>query len=166
MVDGLEIDAGQRQIIFPSNRAAPAPLKTADKNMKTQFIQIPARSFQLDPQNRAHVAKLVRMAESAFNLAAKAWIAGSNSGDTAMVRLMNHRCDRKRAEAEAMLAPLGIKCSYPGLYPAFEVGGGAEYTVEAAVVAALKLPRNFLSSGYVPADVAGSTDYYRNTKRA
>lgn len=114
--------------------------------MKTQFIQIPARSFQLDPQNKAHVAKLVRMAESAFTLAAKAGETGNNSGDNETMRLMNHRCDRKRAEAEAMLAPLGIKCSYPGLYPAFEVGGCTEYTVEAAVVAALKLPRNFLTA--------------------
>ena len=113
---------------------------------ETQFILIPVRHWQLDPQNKAHVSKLVRMADARFSLAAKAWERGNNSGDSEFMERMNKRSDWLQCEAEAMLAPLGIKVDYPGLYPSFTVNGYAEHSTASAVLAALNLPRNFLTA--------------------
>lgn len=75
--------------------------------------------------------------EKLFDRAAKAWVNGNNSGNSVALRRGEARCDKLRAEAEALLAPLGIKCDYPGLYPSFTVKGFAEYSVINAVSAAL-----------------------------
>lgn len=112
--------------------------------MKTDFISIPVRSITLDPQNREQVRALITRADAKFRLSAKAWERGQNSGDSDIMEACNRRADRLGDEGAAMLAPLGIKCSWPGLYPAHEVNGFMEYTTEAAVLAALGRPRNWL----------------------
>lgn len=111
-----------------------------------QFIEIPVHKFTLDPLNRALVSKLIRLVDARFILAAKDWEDGNNSGDSDSLRKKEDSCDRLRGEAEAMLAPLGIKVSYPGLYPLFEVNGFDEHTTKAAVLAAIGHPRNWLES--------------------
>ena len=117
---------------------------------KTDFITIPSvgrvASYSLDPLNRVHVASLIRRAEAYFSLSAKAWESGNNSGNAATLRASEVEERETAANGEALLAPLGIKCDWPGLYPSFEVGGFHEYTTEAAVLAALGHPRNWLTS--------------------
>lgn len=98
----------------------------------------------LDPRSREQVASLIRRADALFNLAAKAWETGNNSGDGDKLALGEARCDRLRREAEALLRPLGIKCSYPGLYPSFTVNGFDEHETRAAVLVALGHPRSFI----------------------
>lgn len=94
------------------------------------FITLSDRT--LDPMNREQVASLIRQVDAMFRLAAKAWERGERA------------CDNQRNEAEALLAPLGVKCSYPGLYPCFTVNGFEEHETRAAVLVALGHPRSFI----------------------
>lgn len=110
--------------------------------MKTYLI--PQRFGQLDRGNRAQVAKLVRMANSKFRLSAKRWEQGQNSGSSEYMAAMDRASERYGSEGQAMLAPLGIKCTWAGLYPVYEVGGFTEYSALAAVLAALGHPRGWL----------------------
>lgn len=112
--------------------------------MNPDPIAIPVRRFMLDPQSRAHVGKLIRMADARFRLSAKAWEQGNNSGDPRELDRCTERERRLADEGAAMLAPLGIKCDWPGLYPSFAVRGGHEYTTENAVLVALGHPRNWM----------------------
>lgn len=98
----------------------------------------------LDPQNRTQVRKLIEMADAKFRLSAKAWEDGNNSGNSEVLAAMSKRERRLAREGAAMLAPLGIKCDWPGLYPSFEINGAHEYTTENAVLTALGHPRNWL----------------------
>lgn len=113
---------------------------------ETKFISIPVRAMSLDPQNRAQVRKLIEMADAKFKLSAQAWIQGNNSGDSGILERMTMRERRLAREGETLLAPLGITCDWPGLYPSFAVKGFSEHTTEAAVLAALGHPRNWLKS--------------------
>ena len=113
--------------------------------MKTQFIQIPVRSMSLDPDNKEQVRKLIEMADAKFRLSAKAWEDGNNSGDSQIMADMTKRENRLAREGAALLAPLGIKCDWPGLYPSFQVKGYWEYNTQAAVLEALGKPRNWLN---------------------
>jgi hypothetical protein len=117
--------------------------------MKTKFIQIPAvgrcSARVIDPTNRAHLASLISRAEAYFKLSAKAWEDGNNSGDPKFLAKMTREEIHQARNGERLLNPLGIKCDWPGLYPSFEVNGYHEYTTQSAVLAALGLPRNYLS---------------------
>lgn len=93
----------------------------------TTFIKIPVREMSLAPQNKAQVRKLIEMADAKFELSAKAWEIGNNSGNPETLATMEKRHVRLASEGEAMLAPLGIKCDWPGLYPSFEINGHHEY---------------------------------------
>lgn len=126
------------------NEQSEPALKSRQTTMKTQFITIPVRQMTLDPQNKAQVAKLIAMADGKFRLSAKAWIDGNNSGNAELLAEGNKRERRLAREGAALLAPLGIKCDWPGLYPSFEINGAHEHTTEAAVLAALGHPRNWL----------------------
>jgi hypothetical protein len=108
------------------------------------LISIPLRSMTLDPQNKEQVRKLVEMADAKFRLSAKAWEHGNNSGDSAILAASNKRERRLAREGEALLAPLGIKCDWPGLYPSFTVKGFSEHSTENAILSALGHPRNWL----------------------
>jgi hypothetical protein len=109
------------------------------------FISIPVRSITLDPDNREQVRALIRRADAKFKLSAKAWERGQNSGCSRIMNSADIRSGRLGDEGAALLAPLGIECSWPGLYPAFEVRGLTEYTTESAVLTALGKPRNWLN---------------------
>lgn len=111
--------------------------------MTAQFITIPGWG-QLDPDHQQQVRRLIETADAKFRLSAKAWEAGQNSGNSAVMESQNKRSERFGEEGASLLAPLGIRCSWPGLYPCFEVNGCHEYTTEAAVLAALGKPRNWL----------------------
>lgn len=117
--------------------------------MKTQMIIIPAvgeiTAHTLDPQNHAQVKDLIDRADAYFRLAAKTWENGNNSGCPNCLKTSEASCERKRRKAEALLAPLNVKCSYPGLYPSFEVNGYEEMTTEMAVLNALGHPRNWFN---------------------
>jgi hypothetical protein len=117
------------------------------KEKMPKFISIPVRQMTLDSQNREQVRKLIGMADAKFRLSAKAWEDGNNSGNAETLAAMNKRERRLAREGEALLAPLAIKCDWPGLYPSFQVKGFTEYTTEAAVLAALGHPRNWLKEG-------------------
>ncbi len=112
--------------------------------MKNQFINIPVRNISLDPRSKVHVSKLIEMVDAKFRLSAKAWIDGNNSGNPETLTVCAKREARLAKEGEDMLAPLGIKTDWPGLYPSFKVKGFEEYSTEAAVLAALGHPRNWL----------------------
>lgn len=114
-------------------------------NTKT-YNYIPVLEKNLDPYNRAQVTALIEAVEAKFKLAAKAWEQDNNSGSGDLLERMEARCDLLQRKAELLLAPLGIKCSYPGLYPYFNVSGHFEYSTEAAVLAALGHPRNWLQA--------------------
>jgi hypothetical protein len=45
---------------------------------------------------------------------------------------------------ESICKRFGIEVFWPGLYPAFKVNGYEEHSFESAILAALKLPRDFL----------------------
>lgn len=113
--------------------------------MSAQFISIPVRSMTLDPQSKPQVRKLIEMADAKFRLSAKAWIDGNNSGDSETLAAATKRERRLAREGAALVEPLGIKCDWPGLYPSFTVKGYGEHTTQAAVLAALGHPRNWLS---------------------
>ena len=69
---------------------------------------------------------LIREADRLFRRSARAWERG------------NHEQEKTFAERGAkLLAPLGIICDWPGLYPCFKVGSCAYLSTEAAVSAAL-----------------------------
>jgi hypothetical protein len=76
-------------------------------------------------------------AEKLFTKAADAWTRGNNSGHNAMLAAACARCDSLRNQAEALLAPFGIECDYPGLYPSFKVGGFDYHSVQSALSAAV-----------------------------
>lgn len=114
--------------------------------MKTKPILIPVRSRTLDPLNKEQVRNLIEIADAKFRLSAKAWEDGNNSGNAETLNAMNKRSNRLGSEGAALLAPLGITCAWPGLYPAFEVNGFTEYSTEAAVLTALGQPRNWLKT--------------------
>lgn len=80
---------------------------------------------------------LAKQCDRLFNRAANAWIRGSNSGSSLEVTKQNALAERKRDEAEKLLAPLGIEVDYPGLYPSFKVKGFTEHTTLQAISAAL-----------------------------
>lgn len=103
--------------------------------------------MSLDPQNKAQVRKLIDMADAKFRLSAKAWVDGNNSGNSDVMAAMTKREQRLAREGEALLAPLGIKCDWPGLYPSFTVKGYSEHDTTSAVLAALGHPRNWLKEG-------------------
>lgn len=63
-----------------------------------------------------------------FRASAKAWERANNcAGQTDYQRRYRAQCERReQSEAdkgEALLAPFGITCDWPGLYPSFKVGG-------------------------------------------
>lgn len=107
-------------------------------------VFIPVRQWRIDPESKPDVAKLVRMADAKFRLSAKAWEVGNNSGDPRVLEQQSAREQRLAGEGEAMLAPLGIKCDWPGLYPSFTVRGYTELSTLGAVLSALGKPRNWL----------------------
>ncbi len=117
------------------------------------FITIPAvgfvDSYSLDPLNRAHVAALIRRANAYFALSAEAYEQGTSSGhpDSFYIDCAK-REKRNAAKGEALLAPLGIVCDWPGLNPSFTITatGNEEHTTAAAVLAALGHPRNWLTA--------------------
>ncbi len=98
----------------------------------------------LDTENREQIRALIERADAKFRLSAKAWINGNNSRDPETLAIQERRHVRLAREGEAMLAPLGITCDYPGLYPTFIFKGFSEYTTEQAVLKALGKPRNWL----------------------
>ena len=113
-----------------------------------QFIQIPQvgsiPAFLLDPNHRTQVSHLIERAEAKFRLSASSWVRGNNSGDAGLLR-QGESLERKYArQGEALLAPLGIKCDWPGLYPSFNVHGHDEHDTRSAVLAALGKPRNWI----------------------
>ncbi len=119
--------------------------------MKTlpAFISIPAvggvPAFSLDPLNRAQVASLIRRAEAYFKLSAQDWEARNDSSISKTARDTLERAEQRHAaNGEMLLAPLGIKCDWPGLYPSFLVGGFWEYGTREAVLSALGHPRSFI----------------------
>lgn len=121
--------------------------------MKTEslpaFISIPAvggvPAFSLDPLNRAQVASLIRRADAYFHLSAQDWCERNDSRLSQVARDTLERAEQRHAKnGEMLLAPLGIKCDWPGLYPSFEVGGFWEYGTREAVLSALGHPRTFI----------------------
>lgn len=80
---------------------------------------------------------LAKQCDKLFTRAASAWVRGSNSGNNIEVTKQNALAQRKRDEAEKLLAPLGIEIDYPGLYPSFKVNGFTEHTTLQAISAAL-----------------------------
>ncbi len=108
------------------------------------FISIPIRCIILDPDSKEQVRALIRRAEAKFRLSARAWEIGNNSGDSATLAAMTRRENRLAAEGAALLAPLGIACDWPGLYPSFKVNGYEEHSTENAILSALGKPRNWL----------------------
>jgi hypothetical protein len=72
-------------------------------------------------------------AENYFGCAAKAWETGNNSGDSETMRRAEARCDRLRRQGEEVLAPFGIECDCPGLYPSFAVNGFTYHSVQSAL---------------------------------
>lgn len=54
-----------------------------------------------------------------FNRAARAWERGSGSGENGYMIRCNLQINHLHGKAEKLLAPLGISCDYPGLYPSF-----------------------------------------------
>lgn len=116
------------------------------KNMKT--IEIPAigrvPAFTLDPMNRAQVKALCARFRAYVTLSKSAWEAMQTRTTPKRYAALEAREKRMGANAEALIAPLGIKCDWPGLYPSFTVNGFGEHTVESAVLSALGHPRNWL----------------------
>lgn len=58
-----------------------------------------------------------------FEKAAKTWELGNNSGHGATLTRCEAECEKLRDMGEALLAPFGITCDYPGLYPCFRWDG-------------------------------------------
>lgn len=114
---------------------------------KSQMVSIPAvgrvPAFDLDTENRAQVANLVKRFNSYVKLSKSAWERRQDSRLTpAQYRALENREMRMGENAEMLLRPLGIKCDWPGLYPSFTVNGYCEHTTEAAVLSAIGKPRN------------------------
>jgi hypothetical protein len=113
------------------------------------FISIPAigtvAAYAVDPLNRVHVASLIQRADAYFTLSRKAWLRANKCGGNA--EKYQALCAEEQATADngaALLAPLGVKVDWPGLYPSFTVKGYGEHTTKAAVLAALDHPLNWL----------------------
>ncbi len=83
--------------------------------------------------------RLIKDTEKLFDRAANAWTRGSNSGNGEKYKADQARCQKLRKEAEALLAPFGIACDYPGLYPSFRVYGYDHYTVLSALSEVLEV---------------------------
>ena len=117
---------------------------------KTGFIAIPALNGamggRIDPQNKKDVRGLIAMHKAAVALSKKAWEDRNNDSrlSAAVYAALERRERRYGDRAEALLAPLGIKCDWPGLYPSFTVMGFGYHDPESAVLAALGHPMNWL----------------------
>jgi hypothetical protein len=81
--------------------------------------------------------RLIKEANRLFKRAKSAWEAGNNSGDSKVMEKKDAAADRFRTRAEELLAPLGIKVDYPGLWPSFKVKGFSYHDTESAVSAAI-----------------------------
>jgi len=90
------------------------------------------------PQNYNQAHALIEQADKLFRRAALAWERCNNNASVpgAYANGMK-QCDKLRSQAEALLAPLGIECDYPGLYPSFKVNGYDEHSTQNAVSSAL-----------------------------
>lgn len=91
--------------------------------MKTaNFITLRDGS-QIDPLNRTHLLKLSNQVQSLFRLAAKCWERRNNSGNAETLERYEKRSEKAQTEAENLLEPFAIRCSYPGLFPMFSYQG-------------------------------------------
>ncbi len=114
-------------------------------------ITIPAvgrvPAYVLDTEHRTQVANLIGRVNALINLSARACIQGTHSGHPeAHYKTLSERENTTAEQAAALLAPLGISTDWPGPYPSFAVNGYSEHTTEAAVLAALGHPRNWLTA--------------------
>lgn len=114
------------------------------------FVPIPhvgtVPAYKVDPLNRAEVSALIQRADAYFKLSAQAWEDANERSNQYRVRLLETRHQKMGDNGAALLKPFGIKCDWPGLYPSFAVNGYHEYTTQAAVLAALGHPRNWLNA--------------------
>jgi hypothetical protein len=118
----------------------------------SRIVEVPktitlADGSKLRTRDLAQIAALVKKAERHFKASAKVWVDRNNGGgmDEINDAKLEHR-ERDQAEkGAALLAPLGIECEWPGLYPSFKVNGYAEHTTATAVCSALGLYRNALT---------------------
>jgi hypothetical protein len=65
--------------------------------------------------------RIVDRVERLMEKAAKAWEIGQNSGNSAIAKRENQKCDALRQKA-AKLLPTSVKVDFPGLYPRYRVG--------------------------------------------
>lgn len=80
---------------------------------------------------------LVSQADRLFDKAAKTWERGCNSGNSSEMKKAVAKQGDIHQEAEALLKPFGIRCTYPGLYPCFHVKGYQEHSTLNALSVAL-----------------------------
>lgn len=92
----------------------------------------------METMTYAQLCAIEAKAARHFRASASAWERANNCpADTDYQRKYRAQCARReQSEAdkgEALLAPFGIKCDWPGLYPSFKVGGNKDgagwYTV-------------------------------------
>ena len=140
---------------------------TTENTITPPFIRLPHNGNRcFDPMNRGHIEGLaIRLAGKAKR-SAKLWELANDStvpaNDRDEFEVEHHAL---MVEIEETLTPIGIVTDWPGLYPSFTVSrrpegtpkgvalpapktgeGFGEYTVEAAILSALGLPRNFLTA--------------------
>jgi len=79
-----------------------------------------------------------------FKASASAWERANNCpGDTDYQRRYKAHCEaREQSQAdkgEALLAPFGIACDWPGLYPSFKVKGYTVHDLRSALSDAVRV---------------------------
>jgi hypothetical protein len=94
---------------------------------------------------KPEITKLIRQVTTHIEASKHAWERANDRETPDNLRPYFERKENKRAdEIKKICDKFGIEIYWPGLYPAFKVNGYEEHSFENAILAALKLPRNFL----------------------
>lgn len=102
-------------------------------------------AYALDPQNKGQVRGLISRFDAYVNISKRAWEDQQERCNQSRIPELEKREQEYGDRCAKLLAPLGIKIDWPGLYPSFTVGGFAEHGTESAVLMALGHPRQWLN---------------------
>ena len=94
---------------------------------------------------KPEIIRLVAEVSNLANASKRSWERANDRETPESVRPYYERKENECADKIKLICDkFGIAIQWPGLYPSFKVNGYEEHSFENAILAALKLPRNFL----------------------
>jgi len=107
-----DIAAGHRTII-----------KRAMRSVHAVYSRERLSTDDINQWARRNPSRLAVHIQARFRSAAQAWAEGSSSNNATTMDRCHAVCDRRRAQAESVLALFGVTAHYSGLLPSFTHDG-------------------------------------------